>query len=344
MSDALVVIPVATLAAILCRKLNFTPIPLYILVGMLMGQAGIIEGDETGKFLGSLGIVFLLFYIGLKINPKTLRTNIGGIALAGLIDFVFNFTPAFILLSLLGFDLLKSFILASAIYISSSAVNLKLLIDGRKLIYPFAETVVWLMVFEDVVLIAILSVLSAREILSFLLIIPLLALVYVIYRSNLLSGLFKRDDEVPVLLIFTIPSLALLVAEKLKLSEALIAISLGISFSRHGIDSITRPFKDIFLAIFFVFFGTLITFKTSDFSIVLLLAAIAVTGKFVSGYVIGKFIHGSTKDGVEIFKHTVARGEFSVILSSLFALENAGIIAGIVLLTSVLGPILTKMR
>ena len=56
------------------------------------------------KVLSELGIVFLLFYIGLKIRPKDVKTNIGKISLSGLFDFVFNFFPPLFLLLVLGFD------------------------------------------------------------------------------------------------------------------------------------------------------------------------------------------------------------------------------------------------
>ena len=340
--NTLIAVITATLIALISRNLNFTPIPLYILLGIILKQAGLLVLDETTELLSKLGIAFLLFYVGLKINPSKIRGNLNRIASSGIIDFISNFFPPFLILTLLGYNIFESFVIASALYISSSAINIKMLIDDRKLIFPFAETVVWLMIFEDLVLMLIISILSAKHPLHFLIILSIFIFVYYLYRTSwILSRFFDRNDEVPYLITFTIPAISLIIAEKVGISEALIAIALGIALSNHKIDKLIIPFKEVFLAIFFVMFGAIIEFDASQLPLILFLVAIAILGKLLGGYIIA-YIHKS-KDGLEIFKYTLARGEFSVILITLFAVEYAEIIAAVVLVTSILAPILIKI-
>ncbi|ADB57815.1 cation:proton antiporter [Archaeoglobus profundus] len=334
------VIILCTAIAYLCRSLRFSPIPMYILLGLVLKNLGIIRGDHS--VLSELGIVFLLFYIGLKINPHQVSRNLKGITYAGLIDFVFNFFPPLMILLASGFDIFVSIVVSSAIYVSSSAICLKLLVDTRKLIFPFAETVVWLMVFEDLVMIGFLMFMSLSGISPLVKTILFLAIVYIIYKySRMFRSLFDRSDEIPMLATFSIPSLAVLV-KNLGISEALASISLGIAFSRYKLDNLVIPFKEVFLAIFFVMFGASINLEMLDIGVVLPLIFIAIVGKLLSGYFIGLNVHKSKKDGVRIFKYTVPRGEFSVILTTLFAPQFSGIISAVVLATSIFGIALSR--
>jgi len=333
----------ATLTALISRKLNITPIPLYILFGIILKYTGLLTLDETTEFLSKLGIAFLLFYVGLKINPSKIRGNLNRITSSGIIDFISNFFPPFLLLTLLGYGVFESFVIASALYISSSAINIKMLIEGRKLIFPFAETVIWLMIFEDLILVMIISILSAKHPLYLLKFLLIFIFIYYLYRMSwIFSRFFNRNDEIPYLVTFTIPAASLIIAEKLEISEALVAIALGMALSNHKIDKLVIPFKEVFLAVFFVVFGAMIEFDTSQLPLIFSLVTIAMLGKLLGGYIIAH-IHKS-RDGLEIFKYTLARGEFSVILITLFAVEYAEIIAAVVLVTSILAPILIKIQ
>ena len=334
------VVILCTAIAYLCRSLRFSPIPMYILLGMVLKNLGVIKGDST--LLSELGIVFLLFYIGLKINPNQVSRNLKGITYAGLIDFVFNFFPPLIILLAFGFDVFMSIVVASAIYVSSSAICLKLLVDNKKLIFPFAETVVWLMVFEDLVMIGFLMLMSLSGTLPLIKTILFLAIVYIVYRySRVFKPLFDRSDEIPILATFSIPSLAVLV-KNLGISEALASISFGIAFSKYKLDSLVIPFKEVFLAIFFVMFGASINLETLDVNAMLPLIVIAIVGKLLSGYFIGLKVHKSKKDGMHIFRYTVPRGEFSVVLTTLFAPQFSGIVSAVVLVTSILSVVLSR--
>jgi len=343
MNSALAII-ICALTALICRRFNFPTIPIYILLGLISGSLGFVV-DETSEFLGKLGVVLLLFYIGLEIEPNALVQRGREIAVSGVLDLVVNFSLLFVALYAFGVDLFECLIVALALYISSSAISLKLLIDNRKLIFPFAETVVWIMIFEDLVLVVLLALLSAKSGLFVAKILTVLAIAYALYRlSYHFRSVFRREDEVPILVTFALPASALVIAEKLKVSEGLVAIALGVAFSRFDLDKIVRPFKEVFLAFFFFIFGASITLQNVEMVLAVVLVLIAVVGKLISGYLIGWFVHNSKADGFEIFKYTIARGEFSIILASLYGLEFSGLITVVVLITSVVGTLIPKIR
>jgi CPA2 family monovalent cation:H+ antiporter-2 len=81
MNSALAII-ICALTALICRRFNFPTIPIYILLGLISGGLGFVV-DETSEFLSKLGVVLLLFYIGLEIEPKALVQRGREIAVSG---------------------------------------------------------------------------------------------------------------------------------------------------------------------------------------------------------------------------------------------------------------------
>ena len=336
----LAVVTVSCLALGLVSKyLRQAAIPAYIIAGIILGRSGfnLITSYDFVEWLGKIGVILLMFYIGYEFNFKGIREP--GRLFAGCTDFVVNFIAGFSLGLLIGLSLLEAFILASAVYISSSAIAISSLIENKRLIYPEAETVVWLMVFEDIILAILLVVLTSIMSGSFVMIpvclaVTLLLIVFVLALirrlSNFISPLFERDDEIPILLVFALifgfSALAhpLGISLHCHISEVIVAFFLGSALS--GVKSFRKlfgaiiSFKNLFLTIFFFSFGMLFQFQfatlSSAYFVLALLALItlSILGKFVSGAVIGKRLHGSLETGLRIGAYTTPRGEFSIVL------------------------------
>ncbi|AEA46715.1 cation:proton antiporter [Archaeoglobus veneficus] len=348
-------IPVAllicALLALAVRRFSLPPIPAYIVAGLALGKAGlgIFEPDEVTKSLSELGIVFLLFYVGLELNPRKIAEKGSEIAVSGLVDFAVNFSFGFLVALLFGFSFVESFVIASAIYISSSAIVIQSLIENRKLIFSEAETIIWLMVFEDILLILLILAISAdvsELILFFAKVILLACAVFVPARllHRHLASIFHRNDEVPILLAFSLASLAAYAASTLEIPEALAAIFLGIALSGiREVEVLIQPFKEVFLVIFFFFFGVSVELGYIDSILITSLILIAILGKLLGGLIIGRIVHKSTRSGVEIGTSIVARGEFSIFLASLYGLSHiSSIITLLVVATSIIGSVSAK--
>jgi CPA2 family monovalent cation:H+ antiporter-2 len=339
----LAIVLVSCLALGLASKyLKQASIPADIIAGIILGKSGfdLISSDASYEFiswLGKIGVILLMFYIGLEFNYKGIKEPRR--LFAGCTDFAVNFSVGFLLGLVIGLSLIEAFILASAVYISSSAIVISSLIENKRLIYPEAETVVWLMVFEDIIL-AILLVVLTSVMVGSLAMIPvslaatLLLIVFILALirrlSNFISPLFERDDEIPILLIFALifgfSALAYLMGILLDchISEVIVAFFLGSALS--GVKSFRKlfgtiiSFKNLFLTIFFFSFGMMFelqfaTLNSADFVLALLaLIFLSIVGKFVSGAIIGKRLHGSLETGLRVGAYTTPRGEFSVVL------------------------------
>ncbi|AKG91798.1 Kef-type K+ transport system, membrane component [Geoglobus ahangari] len=342
---------ICSVLALIAKRISFPAIPAYIIVGILLGSSGlgVIRGDEVSRSIAEIGVIFLLFYIGLHINPKEISEKRRTIVSAGIYDFVVNFSLTFIFAMLAGFSFQQSFLLASAIYISSSAIVIQSLIENRKLIMREAETVVWIMVFEDIV-IAILIILNSLDPSTLLLFAVKLsvftAAIYILsnYTPKYAAGVFSRDDEVPALLAFSLAMLGLAFEEFFHIPAAYAALMLGMMLSGiRRVEEIILPFKDVFLILFFFFFGVTAEISGEAVTLGIILSALAIVGKVTSGIITGMRVFGSWKSGIEIGIDTIARGEFSVFLA--FAFGDERIVSAIttaVLITSVTGAIMSK--
>jgi CPA2 family monovalent cation:H+ antiporter-2 len=346
-----IAILICALLTLAVKKLSLPAIPAYIVAGLALGNAGlgIFEFDEIANVLSKMGIIFLLFYVGLMLKPKKMVEKKSEITVSGMIDLAVNFPLGFLIALAFGFNFIESFVIASALYISSSAIVLQSLIENRKLIFPEAETIVWLMVFEDLMLILLILIISAEviEILAFFIkILGFACLVLVLVRllSSFLSSVFYRTDEIPILLAFSLASLAIYISKVSEIPEAFAAIFLGLALSEIGeLERLIQPFKDVFLVLFFFFFGVSVELGYTNPILVLALVLIAVLGKLLAGLALGKLIHKSTSSGIDIGTSTVARGEFSILIAALYGVGYvSSVITLLVIATSIIGSITAK--
>ena len=340
---------VCLVLALVSKRYSLPPIPFYILAGIAIGKSGLglVPADTYSQYLSSLGLIFLLFYVGLEMRPKSLRERGRTILLSGTIDLFANFLVGFAAALLLGFRPLESFVLASAFYISSSAMAIASLVENRRLILPEAETIVWMMVFEDVLLILLISLFSAQgeNPLTFIVLtVAVLAATAGIVRllRRPIRDLLARTDDLPSIFTFTVVISSTYLAKLLKIPDALVAIILGSSLaatSGTALERLSQPFREVFLVLFFVFFGITIDFS-GGFSILVasVLCVLAVASKMLSGVVVGWGLHGSVPAGIEIGVNTLGRGEFSIALAAIFgSAAISATVAILVVATSLAG-------
>jgi len=343
------------LLALITKRFALPTIPFYIIAGLVLGKSGLdlVGGDEISAFLTHLGLLFLLFFMGLEIKPDRIWKSQSAIVTSGLIDLNINVAIGFLAAIALGFHLFEALIVAAAFFISSTAMAVTSLIENRKLLMRESETIVWLMVFEDIVVILILAFISPQMDQPLAILVKTLIMLAILYAiimfgKDQIIWMLKRDDELPVLLTFS----AVLGISALSLSvgipESFMVIVFGTFLGT--IDPVSfevqsRPFKDVFLVIFFVFFGITVNLFTEGIYLPSLIAIslIAVISKYASGIAIGKLIHKNSHSGIEIWANTIGRGEFSIAIAALYgsaAVSSA--IAFMVIITSIIGAFVAK--
>jgi CPA2 family monovalent cation:H+ antiporter-2 len=350
MEGVVLALVVCLLLALVTKRLSLPTIPFYIIAGLLIGQSGLklVASDDISRFLTGLGLLFLLFFMGLEIKPDKIWKNQSAILTSGVIDLNVNMIIGFLAAYALGFSLYDSLIVAAAFFISSTAMAITSLVENRKLLMRESETIVWLMIFEDIVLIILLAAIGSSMDNPLFLVLKLaavLAAVYTVIRlgRNYIVSLLKRDDELPVLLTFSVVLGIAALSEVIGIPVSFVVIAFGAmlgTIDTAAFEANARPFKDVFLVIFFVFFGITTNLFTGGISLLAIIAIsiLAILSKFISGMVIGRVIHRNASSGIEIWSNTIARGEFSIAIAALYGSPViSGTIATMVIVTSVVG-------
>jgi monovalent cation:H+ antiporter-2, CPA2 family len=147
----LVVLGLALLARIASRW-GFSAIPFYLLGGLAFGNGGLAPLNVSAGFIhigAEIGVLLLLFMLGLDYTGEQLRGNLRGGLPAGAADLALNFPPGFIAGLLLGWKPLAAVLLGGVTYISSSVVIAKVPAELRRLHCPETPVVLPILVLED---------------------------------------------------------------------------------------------------------------------------------------------------------------------------------------------------
>ncbi|MFA1781014.1 cation:proton antiporter [Bacillus velezensis] len=363
------------IASVIANKIKFSIIPFLIILGMLVGphapQAGIIdltfiESREVIEFFGRMGVLFLLFYLGLEFSVGKLVKSGRSIAAGGTIYILINFSLGLIYGFITGFSFLEVLVLAGVITISSSAIVAKVLVDLKRTANPETELILGIIMFEDIFLAVYLSVVSGLvlgdatsvggALMSIVIAFGYMLLFFIVARKlpPLLNKLLDiRSNEVFVIVIFAALFFIAGFSETIHVAEAIGALLLGLVFSETAhsdrIEHLVVPFRDFFGAMFFFSFGLSIDpFSLGD-AVWLALGAVLLTiaGNFIAGMIAGRRAGLSHKASSNIGLTIVSRGEFSIIVA------NLGIAGGLsaslkpfaalyVLILAIFGPLLTK--
>jgi CPA2 family monovalent cation:H+ antiporter-2 len=335
--------------AYLARKWRFPSIPFYIIIGIVLGVTGldVIHESETAAYLAHMGLLFLLFTMGLHLRPRDVLARKGSFVRAGIIDFAVNFAVGLGAALLLGLPVYEAIVIAAAFFISSSAMALSSLIENRKLGFRESETVVWLMVFEDIVLVLFIILLAATQGGPVSVIAPTLLFIVACYGlvhllKEPIQRLFSREDEIPLLFVVTAVLLAAYLSSLAGVPDSLTVIALGSALSMVSQDApaaIARPFREVFMLLFIVFFGVSVQFTGALSPLLLIgLGVLAILSKLCSGIIIGRLLHRSSLSGVEIWSDTAARGEFSIALAAIYGSAMvSSTVAALVVITAFAG-------
>jgi len=124
-------------------------------------------------------------------------------------------------------------------------------------------------------------------------------------------------------------------------------IALGAAFATTDPDAFeqhARPFKDVFMVIFFVFFGITINLSGSvSMGVIAIICLLAIASKLISGVLTGLALYGSARSGLEIWANTIGRSEFSIALAALYGSPPVAVtIAVMVIVTSLVGSFAAK--
>jgi len=348
-------------------RFGFSAIPLYLLAGLAVGEGGFFPLQASEEFfeVGSqIGVILLLAMLGLEYSAEELVSNLKTSRISGILDGVFNAVPGAAFALLLGWEPAAVVALAGVTWVSSSGVIAKVVRDLGRLGNRETPVILSILVMEDLAMAFYLPVLSALVIGAGLMqgaitvavaVAVVVVILYVALRHGKLLSRLLPDKNAEALLLGVV-GLTMLVAglaEAVSVSAAVGAFLVGIAISgpvAHQSAQLITPLRDLFAAVFFVFFG--ISTAPADIIPVLIpafaLAVITIGTKVFSGYTAAKragiAVAGRWRTGLAL----TPRGEFSIVIAGLAV--GAGIepmlaplATAYVLMTIVAGPLLARV-
>jgi CPA2 family monovalent cation:H+ antiporter-2 len=354
------------LLARLAHRLGFSAIPLYLLGGLAFGNGGLLPLRFTQEFIhvgAEVGVILLLFMLGLEYTGEELRANLRSGFAAGALDFLLNFPPGLVAGLLLGWGPLAAVLLGGVTWISSSGIIARVLEELHWLNNPETPTTLSVLVLEDLAMAVFLPLVAVlllgqgvvAGVVSEVVALAAVAVVLVVALrfGEPLSRLVAHDsDEVILLSTFGLVLVVAGLAQRLQVSAAVGAFLVGVALSGPLVKQARRllaPLRDLFAALFFLFFGLEIDPATLP-PVLWQAAALAVvtTGtKLLTGWWAARPAGVDTAGGLRAGAALAARGEFSIVMAGLGV--NAGLepqlgplAAAYVLLLAVLGPILAR--
>ena len=353
-------------------------IAAYILVGILVGPYApsvggvsltLVESPEVIRLLSDLGVVLLLFFVGLELSLEQLLSNRIRFARAGAVDIGVSLPLGAVLGLAFGFTLLEAAFVALIVFNSSTVIIAKSLIDLGWIADTESQAILGVIVIEDVLTalgFAVLSVflLGGTDVStvafsigrSVLFLVVLLGAAY--YGSRLLERAF--DIESSELFLLGVLGVAALVAGSgllVGVSEAVAAFLVGTAFGRtrhtDRIERLVAPSRDLFAAMFFVVIGlqTNPALVTASLGFVVVAVVVTTIGQLASGTLAGRAYGLDRQRAVRVGCALTPRGEFSLVIAAFLVTAGTSpalretipaFTVGYVLLTSVLGTVLMR--
>ena len=342
-----------------------------MLVGPHIPPLGIIDfrflhSFDFLNFLGQLGVLFLLFYLGLEFSIGRLIKASSTIVKGGSIYIAINFTLSLLLPFLFGWPVKEMLIAAGVTTITSTAIVAKVLVDLKRTANPETEMILGMIMFDDIFLAVYLSFLSGLVLsgatsvgsvlisggtaFAFMMAILLLGRRFINYLNRMFN---VTSTELFLIITLSVLMVVSGLGETIHVAAAIGALMVGLVLAetehRERIEHLILPLRELFGAVFFFSFGLSIDPLSLTNAIWYSLAAVLMTiiGNFAAGMLAGRSAGLTPRASANIGITIIARGEFSIILANIGAAGGLMPIlqpftALYVLILAILAPLLTK--
>ncbi|MEM8844523.1 MAG: cation:proton antiporter [Pseudomonadota bacterium] len=328
----------AAIFATLAMYARQTLLVAYIALGAVLGPygLGLVKDQEFIQQVSDIGIMFLLFLLGLSLNPNkltgllkdaTLITVLSGLAFAAV---------GYIAAITLGFNTIDSLVIAGSMVFSSTIIGLKLLPTTVLHHRHTGEVIISILLLQDLIAILMMLILHSKadtgssdtyDLIKLIISLPLLILFTFYFERYVLSYLFKKFDKILEYVFLVAIGWCVGISELaawLGLSHEIGAFIAGVSIATGPISLFIaeslKPLRDFFLIIFFFTIGA--GFKLDLLDEIILPAAglailVLVIKPFIFSVLIRKFGKEEPKTANEIGFRIGQLSEFSILLGAL---------------------------
>ena len=299
LQDILILLGCSTLIVFALQKFKLPSIIGFLLTGIIIGPYGLslINAVEQVEILSEIGVILLLFVIGMELSIKQLVSIKKTVLVGGLIQVGLTAITTGTIYYFLGYPWNASVFVGFLFSLSSTAVVLKTLQDRKEISAPHGKNALAILIFQDIIVVPMmlitpliagvsdnigLSVLSLLLKFAVVLVITIISTRYIV--PNLMHAVARTNSkELFLLVTITICIAIAFLTSEIGLSLALGAFIAGLIISEseysHQATSVILPFRELFTSFFFVSVGMLLdlNFFLGNIPLILLL----VLGVFI---------------------------------------------------------------
>jgi CPA2 family monovalent cation:H+ antiporter-2 len=368
--DLALILGTAALATVVFQRFRLPVIVGYLVSGFLVGPLTpwpVVKDPETIRTLAELGVVLLMFSIGLEFRLRKLARLGVRVALAALVEVGLMLLLGFGVARLFGWALLPSLLTAGIVAISSTMVVSRTLEDARA-DRRLKDIVFGVLVMEDlaaILLIAIFTTIASGDQLSGPMLASTLGRLGLFLLLLMVGGMLVIPRAINAALAFRRPETTLIASLGICFGLAVVSVAAGYSVALGGfiagtlvaesgkhriIEESIRSVRDMFAAIFFVAIGMLLDPATmlGAWGAIVILTLLVLVGKTV-GVTAGVFLAGyGTRDAIRSGMSLSQIGEFSFVIAGLGAAQASGsaelfaVAVGVATITAFTTPILSR--
>lgn len=341
LQDLAIVMSVAAIATIIFRQFKQPVVLGYIIAGMIIGPHtppfALVSDTKTIETLAELGVIFLMFSLGLEFSLKKLK-KVGGTAfIAASLEIILMVWAGYELGKFFGWNQMDSIFLGAILSISSTTIIIKALEGLGKTKEKFAELIFGILIVEDILAILMIALLSGfavtgqfnaadigKTVLSLGSFLGVLLIFGLILVPRLLNYVARfKSNEMMLITVVGLCFAVSLITVQLGYSVALGAFLIGAVIAEarqiNKIETLMFPLRDLFSAVFFVSIGLLIdpAVILQYLTPILIITAVVIIGKIITN-ALGSFIAGNNiQTSLKIGMGLSQIGEFSFIIASL---------------------------
>ncbi len=344
LQDILILLGFSVVIVFALQKLKLPSIIGFLLTGVIIGPYGLslIEALEQVEILSEIGVILLLFVIGMELSIKQLISIKKTVLIGGFLQVFVTILSAGSVYYFLGNSWPESVFVGFLFSLSSTAIVLKTLQDRQQITAPHARNALGILIFQDIIVVPMMLVTPmlggestgiAMDILSLLLkSLVVLAITYVSARyiiPKLMHAVAKTNSkELFLLVTITLCFAVAFITSEAGLSLALGAFIAGLIISEseysHQATSIILPFRELFTSFFFVSVGMLLelSFFIVNFPVILLLVLVVFVAKSSIAALAVTVLRYPTRTALLTGLSLFQVGEFAFILSKVGIQHN----------------------
>lgn len=297
-----IVLGLSSILGFLIKYLKQPLLMAYLLAGVVISMVKILDPTNSLPltFFPEFGIAFVLFFIGMELDLREIKSLGWPIVVSGLVQMIVATIGGFAIASLLGFSQMDSLYLGIGLSFSSTIVVVKLLLEKKDLTSLYGKLALGVLLLEDLVAIVVLMVLSVGSSFANLGLqesFPLIALlgkgvglfvISLLLSRYVLNAIFNAVAENSELLFltaltwcFSFIALAQLLGFSLVIGAFLAGVALATSPYHYQIQGKVKPLRDFFVALFFVYLGSHVEFDhfLETLPVILIFTLFACIGK-----------------------------------------------------------------